>query len=380
MYSASLYDYSHADTAALAGELLPERLARRLRRRRQLLGLAALNHLINAGLLAVFAAAGTISFVTVALFTGAALFSVGLFALWSERPVQDGGPRLFFTDPYTSPTFLILLVFIYLAPQAGIVFLSSILLVATTLALRASPRQGLVAWAVITVSVVTLYVGTGQPLSVPFGNALERAGTFLTFSCTAGRILFIGVFASSLRDGLHRRGIELEAAYQRIAQLAELDELTGALNRRCIMRLLNEEVERSQRSKAPCTVALIDLDWFKRINDTFGHATGDEVLRTFAITIFANIRSNDSFGRHGGEEFLLVLPDTSTETAEQMLERLRRIVGMLDWSAFSDELTVTISAGIATLAPGENADALLARADRALYLAKERGRNRVARV
>src|ERR1700760_5175516 len=103
-------------------------------------------------------------------------------------------------------------------------------------------------------------------------------------------------------------------------ELAEPDELTGSYTRRCIMRMLDEEIGRARRQQAPCSIALIDLDWFKRINDAYGHPTGDEVLRTFAITTFANIRPIDRFGRYGGEEFLLVLPDTQGDTAMRMLD------------------------------------------------------------
>ena len=141
------------------------------------------------------------------------------------------------------------------------------------------------------------------------------------------------------------------------------------------MRMLEEEIARARRLNAPCSVALIDLDWFKRINDAYGHPTGDDVLRTFAITVFANIRTVDRFGRYGGEEFLLVLPDTTTEQAANMLDRLRKIIADLDWSALSAQLRVTISAGIATLRPDETSDTLLARADHALYAAKAKGRN-----
>src|SRR6185312_4550470 len=88
----------------------------------------------------------------------------------------------------------------------------------------------------------------------------------------------------------------------RLEELAELDELTGAFNRRCIMRGLEEEISRGQRTGSPCSIALIDLDFFKRINDAFGHPTVDEVLRTFAISMFANIRTIDRSGRYGGEE------------------------------------------------------------------------------
>ena len=146
----------------------------------------------------------------------------------------------------------------------------------------------------------------------------------------------------------------------------------------CIMGMLDEEIARAHRNQAPCSVALIDLDWFKRINDTYGHPTGDEVLRTFAITVFANVRPIDKFGRYGGEEFLLLLPDTSDEGAARILDRLRAIIADLDWSAFSPGMQVTISAGVATLKPNETPDIILARADSALYAAKARGRNRIA--
>jgi diguanylate cyclase (GGDEF)-like protein len=183
-----------------------------------------------------------------------------------------------------------------------------------------------------------------------------------------------------LRKALYHRSFELKAAYQRIEELAELDELTGSYNRRCIMRMLNDEISRAQRINTPCSIALIDLDWFKRINDAYGHPTGDEVLRTFAITVFANIRNIDRFGRYGGEEFLLVLPDTENDAATRMLDRLRAIISELDWSAFSPGMQVTISAGVATLRHNETEDTFLARADGALYAAKARGRNRIANV
>ena len=190
--------------------------------------------------------------------------------------------------------------------------------------------------------------------------------------------MFLGIFSSSMQQSLYQSGLKLKEAYRRIEELAELDELTGAFNRRCIMRMLDEEIARAGRSGPPCSVALIDLDWFKRINDAYGHPTGDEVLRTFAITMFANIRSVDRFGRYGGEEFLLVLPESSEPAATRTLDRLRAIIAELDWSAFSPGMKVTISAGVATLRPNERPDTLLARADNALYAAKARGRNRIA--
>ena len=230
----------------------------------------------------------------------------------------------------------------------------------------------------MTAGIAGLFLLTDKPVSMPHGNHLERFATMLAFVMTIGRCMFLGIFSSSMKQSLYQSGLKLKEAYKRIEELAELDELTGASNRRCIMRMLDEEVARAARSGAPCSVALIDLDWFKRINDAFGHPTGDEVLRTFAITMFANIRVNDRFGRYGGEEFLLVLPDMDSSEAVRALDRLRAIVSDLDWSAFSPGMKVTISAGVATLRQNETPDTLLARADGALYAAKARGRNRVA--
>ena len=215
---------------------------------------------------------------------------------------------------------------------------------------------------------------------MPHDSYLERVATMAVFVLTLGRCMFLGIFSSSMRQSLYANGLKLREAYKRIEELAELDELTGSFNRRCIMRMLDDEITRAHTVNAPCSIALIDLDWFKRINDTHGHPIGDEVLRTFAITVFANIRNIDRFGRYGGEEFLLIMPETSSIAAASILDRLRMIVAELDWSAFSSGMEVTISAGVAELRPSENPDALLARVDEALYAAKEAGRNQVARA
>jgi diguanylate cyclase (GGDEF)-like protein len=215
---------------------------------------------------------------------------------------------------------------------------------------------------------------------MPLATSVERLAAMLCYVLTIGQCAFVGLYGSSMRKALYHRSFELKAAYKRIEELAELDELTGSFNRRCIMRMLDDEISRAHRINTPCSIALIDLDWFKRINDAYGHPTGDEVLRTFAITVFANIRNIDRFGRYGGEEFLLVLPETEIDAATRMLDRLRAIIAELDWSAFSPGMQVTISAGVATLRPNETDDTFLARADSALYAAKARGRNRIAKV
>jgi diguanylate cyclase (GGDEF)-like protein len=230
---------------------------------------------------------------------------------------------------------------------------------------------------VTAAGLAALFLLTDKPLGMPHGNQAERLATTLMFTLSIGRCMFLGIFSSSMRHSLYQSGQKLKEAYRRIEELAELDELTGSFNRRCIMRILEEELVRARRSHQPCSIALIDLDFFKRINDAYGHPTGDEVLRTFAISMFANIRTIDKFGRYGGEEFLLVLPDTAEDEGFRMLDRLRAIVAELDWSAFSPGMRVTISAGVATLRPNETSDNFLARADNALYASKAQGRNRI---
>src|SRR6202000_2022005 len=106
-----------------------------------------------------------------------------------------------------------------------------------------------------------------------------------------GRFIFVGIFSSSMRYSLYQSGQKLKEAYRRIEELAELDELTGAFKRRCSMRMLEEKISGAERHNSLCSIALIDLDHFKRINDAYGHPTGDEVFRTFALTRLAHIHN-----------------------------------------------------------------------------------------
>jgi diguanylate cyclase (GGDEF)-like protein len=177
----------------------------------------------------------------------------------------------------------------------------------------------------------------------------------------------------ALRESEHQYRLLAE----RVEGLSQVDELTGVLNRRYVMRALSDEMARVQRGAEPCSIAMIDLDFFKQINDRFGHPIGDEVLRSFAIAVVANLRDIDRFGRYGGEEFLLVLPCASAGQATGMVDRLRKIVAGLDWTGVSDDLRVTMSAGIGQIRSSETCDEVIARADAALYSAKNAGRNRV---
>jgi diguanylate cyclase (GGDEF)-like protein len=355
-----------------------EALSRRARQRRQIQGMIAASYVLDAFVLLIYARAGTIPATMGPAFAACGLFSVACYMVLSETGFTERFKDHYFVAPQSIVSMAIMLTFTYIAPEVGVIFLCTLFVVFNFSSLRSTPSQTAIIWTAMAFGLAGLFLLTDKPISMPHGTYLERFATMSVFILTIGRCMFLGIFSSSLRQSLYDSGLKLKEAYKRIEELAELDELTGSFNRRCIMRMLDDEIARAHRSKVPCSISLIDLDWFKRINDTYGHPTGDEVLRTFAITVFANIRTTDRFGRYGGEEFLLVLPDTPNDVAARILDRLRAIIADLDWSAFSPGMQVTISAGVATLRLVETADTFLARADNALYAAKARGRNRIA--
>ncbi len=365
-------------THALAGSLTPAMLRRRVGQRRQMLAVQAASYSLGALVLLIYSYSATVPIIIPSTYFLCGLTLTGFFAVLSEAQVNDRFEDHYLTIFQIACNVALQLGFLLAAPKIGYAFLSVLFLIFGFGALRMTPRQAIIAWSLTTLGLAAIFLLTDIPIEMSVSTPVERAAAMLSFIITIGQCAFVGLYGSSMRKMIYNRGTELKAANKRIEELAELDELTGSYNRRCIMRMLDDEIARTQRTNSPCSIALIDLDWFKRINDAYGHPTGDEVLRTFAITMFANIRNIDRFGRYGGEEFLLVLPDTTNDIATRLLDRLRAIIADLDWSAFSPDMRVTISAGIATLRPDENPDTLLARADNALYTAKERGRNRIA--
>ena len=329
-------------------------------------------------MLLVYCYAGTISTAVPSVYFLSGIMLIGFFVILSETHVGDRFDDHYLTIFQIGGHVALQLGFLLAAPEIGYAFLNVLFLIFGFGALRMTARQATIALTLTVIGLAPIFILTSAPIGMPVATDIERFAALLCFSLTIGQCAFVGLYGSSMRRILYNRSFELKEANKRIEELSELDDLTGSFNRRCIMGVLDEEIARAHRSQTPCSVALIDLDWFKRINDTYGHPTGDEVLRTFAITVFANIRPIDKFGRYGGEEFLLLLPDTPGEGAKRILDRLCAIIADLDWSAFSPGMQVTMSAGVATLKPNETSDTILARADSALYAAKARGRNRVA--
>jgi diguanylate cyclase (GGDEF)-like protein len=165
---------------------------------------------------------------------------------------------------------------------------------------------------------------------------------------------------------------------RRLRTMAMTDELTRIPNRRHLLAVAHERLADAKRSSRPVSILALDVDHFKRINDTFGHEAGDVVLRRVAQTCRAALRHDDVIGRTGGEEFVVVLPHAGADRAMEIAERLRAAVEALDWAEVDPALRVTVSVGVAERAPADDDFAALSRrADDSLYRAKERGRNRV---
>ena len=184
----------------------------------------------------------------------------------------------------------------------------------------------------------------------------------------------MGGYIGRLRRQLNKSIAELESSQA----IAVRDDLTGAYNRRYLMGALYKEKNRSDRGGEPFSICLIDIDFFKKVNDTKGHLIGDRVLRLFTQAIQPDVRTTDYFGRFGGEEFLLILSETSINGACAHAERVRRNIEQHRFSEIDDSLLITVSIGVTQYRPREEISNTLNRADMALYDAKASGRNRVA--
>jgi diguanylate cyclase (GGDEF)-like protein len=176
-----------------------------------------------------------------------------------------------------------------------------------------------------------------------------------------------------------RRALEVELRErEQLLERATRDTLTKLWNRAAIMDILNREIDTARRSGTHLAVALIDIDHFKRINDTFGHLAGDEVLRMLGEKLTREMRKGDSLGRYGGEELLLVVPGAPPQQPFLPMERLQRSIAAADFTYTGTRIRVTASFGVAWfMDPNEDGEKILARADKALYAAKFAGRDRI---
>ncbi|MFV8819375.1 diguanylate cyclase [Haliea sp. E17] len=208
--------------------------------------------------------------------------------------------------------------------------------------------------------------GSAIPVSITSTRRFDEQGQQVGFQG----------YVRDLSDRVEAEEQRLRA--DQLETLATIDPLTRTFNRRYFQDAAAREIARAERQGTPLSLVLFDIDHFKSINDRYGHVTGDKVINTIAQLVNSRIRSSDVLGRYGGEEFVILLPDTILSQAHLRSEELRQLVeDMSTESQSREEVQVTISLGVAQWQPGEELTSLLERADRALYASKQKGRNRV---
>jgi len=218
------------------------------------------------------------------------------------------------------------------------------------------------------------------PITVYFGlqpDTFHRAMAFVSLMYVAASLRSINTLGYFF-GRTYRLAHELKREKARAEELARVDFLTNLANRRAFYEEGERELQSLQGSNRPAAVVMLDIDHFKSVNDRYGHAAGDSVIRAVAELIRANLRASDIAGRLGGEEFALLLPDTAAATVLVAAERLRAATEALLVEQDGVRIDFTLSIGVAVLADDATLDQWVARADAALYRAKQAGRNRVA--
>ena len=179
---------------------------------------------------------------------------------------------------------------------------------------------------------------------------------------------------SFINSAIKKMNYEVIKRENNLKYISETDPLTGCYNRRAIIDLIEKEIEQSKNFNLNFSLIMFDLDKFKKINDTFGHLFGDTVLKDISKAISSNIKATDIFGRYGGEEFLILLPNTKLREGVIIAERLRMTIEKMTWKY---DTVITVSMGVVKNLPNDTLDLVLGRVDNLLYRAKKNGRNRV---
>jgi diguanylate cyclase (GGDEF)-like protein len=318
------------------------------RQRLRWIGWVAASYALDALFLVLFWAAGT-----VALGVPIAYAVVGTLICGATWAATASGRNLKLRDPSLTMlqigTAVVLQVgVVAAAPQLAFPFLANLFTVFAFGMTWAPVRQAAMVWTLGVLALGALFYATGEKLAFPSATAPERWLVWSYFSLILGRCLMLSVQAGELRQRLQDS-----------------------------RRKLEEQRSRAERFHEAFCVALLDLDHFKAVNDTHGHAAGDAVLRAFAALAQAGLRDSDVFGRYGGEEFMLILGATPLSAVQPPLERIRTELAGREWSAVAEGLRVTVSIGVTAYKRGETLEQVLSRADDALYEAKRLGRDRI---
>ncbi len=261
------------------------------------------------------------------------------------------------------------------------VVVAYVLLIGWAFVEGATPGRGVVAGILAALHIFTGAIVAARAVAwmlVPAERGLFAPTPFNLVFFFSQLVVDIGVSVSFLALHAQRAAADLEESQRKLEALASIDALTGALNRRTFFYRAEAEFARGRRLHQPLGVLMLDLDLFKQVNDSMGHAAGDAALKHVISVVGGHLREIDRIGRLGGEEFAILLPSAPLAGADIAGERLRAAVAEAPVTVDKTTFRLTVSVGVAELSPGDaDVDSLLKRADEALYEAKRKGRNRV---
>ena len=351
---------------------------KRQRIRLAMSGLAALLMVFCLVVMNSVAAAGLASTAEVRVWTACSV--LGLIAVYAA--IRSGWSRRFKDPALTLAQILYAITccaaaFVIAGPARGVTLpILAIILMFGIFGLTTRQMLGVLVYSLVAFGVASGVVAARDEPDYPTVVAAAYVGMVVVVLLSS---TFLTTRVQSTREHLRRQKAELAQALEQIRQLATHDDLTGLLNRRAMLDRMQLEQRRSLRSGSPLLIAQLDIDHFKAVNDTHGHAAGDLVLQSFADTVRRNVRDTDVLARWGGEEFVLLLCDTPASDAVTLMERLRQAVQAMQVPVAQggQPITVTVSIGLARHTPADPLAGTLERADQALYAAKAGGRNRV---
>lgn len=351
---------------------------KRQRIRLAMSGLAALLMVCCLVVMNSVAAAGLASTAEVRVWTACSV--LGLIAVYAA--IRSGWSRRFKDPALTLAQILYAITccaaaFVIAGPARGVTLpILAIILMFGIFGLTTRQMLGVLVYSLVAFGVASGVVAARDEPDYPPVVAAAYVGMVVVVLLSS---TFLTTRVQSTREHLRRQKAELARALEQIRQLATHDDLTGLLNRRAMLDRMQLEQRRSLRSGSPLLIAQLDIDHFKVVNDTHGHAAGDLVLQSFADTVRRNVRDTDVLARWGGEEFVLLLCDTPAADAVALMERLRQAVQAMQVPVPQGDgpITVTVSIGLARHTPADPLAGTLERADQALYAAKAGGRNRV---
>jgi diguanylate cyclase len=330
-----------------------------------------ISYLVDTLFLALFNVVGLVDFSAVIFYGCAGLGHVLIFSAihWSGLCDHFKNPHLTIWGMVYA--IIVQVISITLAPKLAAFFMGIMFIIYAFGALRISMKEALIIWFLASIAILLALLSVEDPsLALWIPNNVEGILIAASFSIILLRSIAISFYSTTLRLKLFEKSIAFEKA-------ASHDELTGLYNRSIVLPAISEKIALCKRKSIISSVAMMDIDDFKIINDTYGHTAGDQVLTRLGRYLSAKVRDSEIVARYGGEEFIVLLPFTSNQEAMDTIERIRKGVEGMIWEGRLSGCQITLSCGIAEVYSYDTVDSVIKRADKALYRAKSSGKNQV---